>query len=1106
MGIVFRLRGNGSVIDPSPVQRAVTAFVTGFATAPDFFPGSNSADGYGSRIDYDGVTLVVATAGEQAQGASSQVGTAYIVDPVTLAVIHPLYDPKVDVVTSERWWFAIGPSGISGNTIIVGSLALSGNTESGRLIFFDKTTGGVIREIVSPYTGGVDRSFGAQAVAGGGLVATNGGDGDRVYIYNVSTGALVREIINPNGGLSSDSFGETIAISGDIIYISAPSTTTAADDEDGIVYAFNISTGNLLWSIVNPNTGTGDSSYEGFGGTIVVDGNFLVVSHYYENRIYNDITQQPGVYVYNKTTGAFVRRIDSDNPLDPVLGTLIDGFGSDMSLDGNNLYISGTNYFTGNFDFNAKEFRREVYIYDILTGTRLKTLQNENATGEDTDDSFGIGLVAKNGVLYVGARRDRIHNYDINIQLEGTVYRYLVEDSPGTSVRYSIIPQNYQYTTDEAVDLTLIVRTIGVPEGTVLQYTITGISPADLVGGSLTGTVTIGEDGTGLIILSIADDLIIEGPEMMTIALDNGQATTDIQINDTSAPPPFESGWRIVMDGATIRDATYIPSINRYVAVGTNGTVWRSANGSDWFVCAVLPPATLTGIAYSGSELVVTSTGTATYRSTDGGLTWTSTTIGATFVNAIVWTGTQFVIVGNSNYTAWSTNGVSWTAVTAPGTAVSLFDVAVRPETRRLIAVGSSGRIISTQLTNIPTTGLTWTQVTSNTTNTLNGVEYANGSFVCVGNSGTIRLVNSELNIVNSVTSGTTAALFGVTALRDRFVALGSNVLLTSNSGVPINWTVGTFPVLNTINRVRRLNNQLFALTNPGHVLRSTNGLNWTIVRRSANTAFDTVIWTGSRYIAADGFGGQSTSTDGVYWSINTNFTTPLGGGGITKIIKVDSTLYALGTVGRIFRSTDDGVTWTGGAPNGVSSTAFDDMIWTGEAFYIIGNGGVVLRSTDSFTWAQITTPTTDRLVAGIYTQSIFVIVGRSGRIITSTDGGLTWAIRSSTVANNIESIAWSGSRFVAGVASNGLVVTSTDGITWSSNTAITTASQTTDVLWTGSEFIASGSTGAIATSPDGLTWTQTTPLPSKVGMRASVANGGQVVMVGDLGTILLRT
>ena len=76
------------------------------------------------------------------------------------------------------------------------------------------------------------------------------------------------------------------------------------------------------------------------------------------------------------------------------------------------------------------------------------------------------------------------------------------------------------------------LTTANVADGTVLPFTISGISASD-INESLTGNFTVNSN-TAQTIISLVNDNTTEGTENMTLALDNGEASQIVAINDTS--------------------------------------------------------------------------------------------------------------------------------------------------------------------------------------------------------------------------------------------------------------------------------------------------------------------------------------------------------------------------------------------------------------------------------------------------------------------------------------------------------------------------------------------------------------------------------------------
>jgi hypothetical protein len=93
---------------------------------------------------------------------------------------------------------------------------------------------------------------------------------------------------------------------------------------------------------------------------------------------------------------------------------------------------------------------------------------------------------------------------------------------------YTITAQ--QPAVDEGEIAFFNVVTSKVTAGTVLKYTISGVSSSDISGGLLSGNVTIGSDGTARILVGLWADYLTEGPETLTVTLE-GQSASAL-IND----------------------------------------------------------------------------------------------------------------------------------------------------------------------------------------------------------------------------------------------------------------------------------------------------------------------------------------------------------------------------------------------------------------------------------------------------------------------------------------------------------------------------------------------------------------------------------------------
>lgn len=90
----------------------------------------------------------------------------------------------------------------------------------------------------------------------------------------------------------------------------------------------------------------------------------------------------------------------------------------------------------------------------------------------------------------------------------------------------------------EGSSATFNLKTTQVADGTVLNYTLTGVDAADVTGGALTGTTTV-TNGAATITVDLANDLKTEGAETLNVAIDGTTASATTTVNDSSTTPSY---------------------------------------------------------------------------------------------------------------------------------------------------------------------------------------------------------------------------------------------------------------------------------------------------------------------------------------------------------------------------------------------------------------------------------------------------------------------------------------------------------------------------------------------------------------------------------------
>lgn len=151
---------------------------------------------------------------------------------------------------------------------------------------------------------------------------------------------------------------------------------------------------------------------------------------------------------------------------------------------------------------------------------------------------------------------------------------------------------------DEGLQFSVNLTTTNVPNGTLVPYTITGVTSDDLYGAPLTGNFVVGSAET--ITFLTSQDFITEGPEYATISLDNGKSSTEILIKDTATEydPYWETtGTSLLLTGEDFGSA----APDTITDTGGSNTV-LTKQGFDTYVRPVDLYGNRASFAFNGSS------------------------------------------------------------------------------------------------------------------------------------------------------------------------------------------------------------------------------------------------------------------------------------------------------------------------------------------------------------------------------------------------------------------------------------------------------------------------------------------------------------------------
>ena len=272
-----------------------------------------------------------------------------------------------------------------------------------------------------------------------------------------------------------------------------------------------------------------------------------------------------------------------------------------------------------------------------------------------------------------------------------------------------------------------------------------------------------------------------------------------------------------------------------------------------------VPTVDIHGITYGNNTFVAVGDYGVILTSPDG-ITWTGRTSPVTREGlfAVTYGDNTFVAVGDYGALLTSPDGTTWTERAVSASYERLCAVSYGNDT--FVAVGYTGYYGSVILTSPD--GMTWTQRTSPVRNSLNAVAYAKGSFMAVGEVGTIATSLDGITWtegIRSIYDSLNALSYG----NKTFVAVGDyGVILSSPDG--ITWTERTSPVTTDIFAVTYDNDAFVAVGDYGVILSSPDGITWTERTSPTSNQLNAVAYANGTFVTV-GDGGTILQSGSSY-------------------------------------------------------------------------------------------------------------------------------------------------------------------------------------------------------------------------------------------------
>lgn len=287
-------------------------------------------DYFGTSLSVHGNYAVIGAPQEDDAGGNS-AGKAYIYDIANKSLRATLNNPTMYSTSSSDYF---GQSvGISSAYVVVGAPYedYAGQGNSGAIYIFN-TSGGHLRSIGNPrasssdYFGWSVDVDGNYAIVSAYLEDLSGSDSGRAYIYDVTNGNLLYELAGSDTS-TSDHFGYSVAISGNYAIVGARYNDYVSTNS-GSAYVFNVTNGSLVHTIHNPTPDTSDH----FGDKVAIDGNYFAVAAPLDDT---PGSNQGSVYVYDTVSGNLLYTLSNPN----IYNSTSDQFGWSIAINESAGYI-----------------------------------------------------------------------------------------------------------------------------------------------------------------------------------------------------------------------------------------------------------------------------------------------------------------------------------------------------------------------------------------------------------------------------------------------------------------------------------------------------------------------------------------------------------------------------------------------------------------------------------------------------------------------------------------------------------------------------------------------------------------------------------------------
>ncbi|MCB0879852.1 MAG: hypothetical protein KDC46_12840 [Thermoleophilia bacterium] len=531
--------------------------------------------------------------------------------------------------------------------------------------------------------------------------------------------------------------------------------------------------------------------------------------------------------------------------------------------------------------------------------------------------------------------------------------------------------------------------------------------PAGAASSSVTVTLDVASS------LSFSQSCISSGATSLGVVQPDTTATT------ATGSGACQMSWSSSNDTSRLR---MVMSDRTAPAMAKAGNSWSNGKSGNNMMLGIH--------AYDANIVFGSSEAAQVTRSNDGGSTWVTQTLPTTHwlfdIEPEPGNSDRWVVVGGDGFVASTANGVSslpgnatWTnhsaALLAAGwpTTADVQGVAVIDATTWMVG-GDSGWMART--TN---GGTSWTVYQKTGIGEVTDIDRISSTEYVASTGGG--------GLARTTTSGVNAAAWSEIAPSngdwqvhtDMVVADATHVYVASRVGAIFRWNGTTFDELPDPNgmasRLQAVASStaapatLWVSGDHGITFRSTDsGATWTRQHATSGSTMyaGTAIDGSTAWFGASNNEVVKTTNGGTGWSIVKENATYRAHLSIDADPDDGSIAVSVGGSGAAYRTTNKGGSWTS-MPTGVTTNLYDVTYASSQVVWAVGEGGVIIRSTDGgLTWTtQHSTGPALRSVTAVDEQAAWA-VGDSGTVLATTNGGATWVAQVSGTSQDLVNVA----------------------------------------------------------------------------------------------------